>query len=494
MTGKFLDQKMLKVQKPSKDLGFFRFKKLGSQYLLTNDLGEYVFLSENNFTELVKRGGQAKIEQLKQLGEKGFLKKGLDEAGFIKRYAAKNRFLRQGPSLHIIILTLRCNHKCLYCHASAENLKRTELDMNKTTAKAVVETIFNSPSQDLTIEFQGGEPLVNWPVLKFIVDYAQKKNKKAGKNLLITIVSNLSLMDKAKLDWLFKRRVIFCTSLDGPEFLHNKQRIFSDGNSYKNVAEWIRTIRKKYQTIGYRINALTTITKHSLPFWKEIVDSYIELGLPTIFLRVLNPFGLAQKTADQIRYSPQEFIEFYRKSLDYIIELNLRGKKIREGYAVITLQKIFGDADPNFLDLRSPCGAGIGQLAYNFNGDVYTCDEGRMLNRMGDDSFKLGNVLKNSYQEIVSHQVVKSCCIASTLEGLPECFNCAYKPYCGTCPVFNYKEQGNIFPQIPNNERCKIFKGIFDYLFEKLKNKESLKVFHNWLKATTDNKKKLTKT
>lgn len=479
---------MLKIQKPSKDLGFFRFKKIKDQYLLTNDLGEYVFLPEDSFKAFIKQGGRAKIKELGQLSEKSFLKKGFSEEEFAKRYHQKTRFLRQGPSLHIVVLTLRCNHKCLYCHASSQDLRQTALDMSRKTAQAVVDTIFNSPSQDLTIEFQGGEPLVNFPVLKFIVEYAQKLNKKIGKNLLITVVSNLSLMDKAKLDWLFKKKVVFCTSLDGPEFLHNSQRIFSAGNSYQETVKWLGLIKKKYQTIGYRINALTTITQNALPFWQEIVDAYVGAGLATIILRFLNPFGLAQKTAQQIKYSAEEFLEFYQKALDYIIELNLRGKKIREGYAVITLQKIFGDADPNFLDLRSPCGAGIGQLAYNFNGDVYTCDEGRMLSRMGDESFKLGNVLKNSYQEIVGHPVVKSCCIASTLEGLPECFHCAYKPYCGTCPVFNYKEQGNIFPRIPLNERCKIFKGIFNYLFLKLQDKKAYSIFKEWWEIQRQNK------
>lgn len=471
---------MRKILSP--DLSFFRFKKLNSQYLLTNDLGDFVFLPEKNFQNFVAKGGQSQIKELAQLRKKGFLKKNLNQPQFIERYSAKNRFLKQGPSLHIIVVTLRCNHRCLYCHASAQSLKKTNFDMTIKTAQAVVDTIFESSSNDLTIEFQGGEPLVNWPAVKFIIDYAQKKNKKMGKNLLITIVSNLSLMDSQKLDWFFKRRVIFCTSLDGPEFLHNRQRIFTGGNSYRQTIQWLKVIKKKYQTIGYRINGLITTTKYSLPFWKEIVDEYLNLGLPTIFLRFLNPFGLAQKTADQIRYSPVEFLEFYQKALDYIIGLNLQGKQIRELYAMITLRKIFTDSDPNFLDLRSPCGAGIGQLAYNFNGDVYTCDEGRMLSRMGDESFRLGNVLRNSYQEIVGHPVVKSCCIASTLEGLPECYHCVYKPYCGTCPVVNYKEQSNIFPQIPSNERCRIFKGIFNYLFGKLQEPKAAGVFQKWLK------------
>jgi len=474
---------MVKTKKISEDIGILRFKKLTDKYLFTNDLGDYVFLTNKDFDEFLAKGEKAKIKNLKELKTKGFLKNESNQKHLAKRFSSKNEFLKTGPSLHIIVVTLRCNHSCVYCHATAGGLKNKKLDMNKKVAKSVVDTIFKSPNKNIAIEFQGGEPLVNFPIVQFIVDYAQKKNKKEDKNLIITIVSNLSLMDEKKLNWMFKRRVIFCTSLDGPESIHNQNRIFLDGNSYQETIKWIKIIKRKYQKIGYKINALVTTTKIAFPYWKELVDEYVSLGLPTLFLRFLNPFGFAQKTKEEIGYSSEDFIEFYKKTLDYIIELNLQGKKIKEGYATIILRKIFTDTNVNFLDLRSPCGAGIGQLAYNFNGDVYTCDEGRMLSRMGDESFLLGNVLKNDYQEIVGHHVVKSTCIASVLDGLPECCHCVYKPYCGVCPVYNYVEGGSIFARIPNNQRCKIFKGIFDYIFEKIQDKESFKVFQSWISS-----------
>ncbi len=86
-------------------------------------------------------------------------------------------------------------------------------------------------------------------------------------------------------------------------------------------------------------------------------------------------------------------------------------------------------------------------------------------------------------KKIVGHHVVKSTCIASVLDGLPECCHCVYKPYCGVCPVYNYVEGGSIFARIPNNQRCKIFKGIFDYIFEKIQDKESFKVFQSWISS-----------
>lgn len=226
-----------------------------------------------------------------------------------------------------------------------------------------------------------------------------------------------------------------------------------------------------------------TISRYSLSYPKQIVDQYLKLGFDDFYLRPLNPFGFSKEVFKKIGYSADEYIEFYKKALNYIIDLNLKGKEVREKMARTFLIKMLTDKDPNHLDFRSPCGAGIGQLAYNYNGNVYTCDEGRMLSMMGDESFCLGNVKKNTYQEIVGSPITRTLCTASCLEGQPHCSSCVYKPYCGICPIYNYSEQGNIFGQMPTNERCKINMAIFDFLFEKLENEKIKGIFEKWLKG-----------
>lgn len=225
---------------------------------------------------------------------------------------------------------------------------------------------------------------------------------------------------------------------------------------------------------------LVTISKDSLRYYKEIVDEYAHLGAEAIHLRPVNPYGIAKKAWENVSYTPEEFIHFYKKALDYILKLNLQGKKIYEKTACIFLKKIFIDTDPNYLDIRSPCGAGLGQLAYNFNGDIYTCDEGRMLSRMGDESFKIGNVNGTNYKEIMNSSIVKTMCISSCLDNLPECSHCVYKPYCGVCPLYNYVERSNIFDSLLYGARCKIHMAILDYLFKKIKDERFRKIFENW--------------
>ena len=466
--------------------GFFRFKKLGQKYLLTNDLGDFIFLQEKDFKNF--KEGKLKEESpvYKELDKRHLTSKSWRcencQARLINRYARyRGDYLNQGPGLHIIVVTLRCDHACRYCHASSKNMTRTDLDMQKPTAKKVVDMIFETTSPFINVEFQGGEPLVNFKIIKFIVNEVLEKNKKAKKDLRFSLVSTLSLLDDKKLNWLHQKKISICSSLDGSEKLHNKNRPKLDGkSSYRATCRGIKKTKKKYKNLHYQVNALITTTRDSLPLWKEIVDEYVKLGLRDMHLRPLNPFGMAKGLQKVIGYSAEEFVHFYKKALDYIIELNFQGIDIRERMAGMNAQKAFTDNDPNFLDLRSPCGAGIGQLAYHYNGDVYTCDEGRMLGQMGDETFKLGDVHKNTYKEIISSEVTKSLCLASTLEGLTGCSDCVYLPYCGVCPVFNYSEEGNIFAQNPDNFRCQINKGILDYLFRKFETPEALKVFKKW--------------
>jgi radical SAM protein with 4Fe4S-binding SPASM domain len=165
-----------------------------------------------------------------------------------------------------------------------------------------------------------------------------------------------------------------------------------------------------------------------------------------------------------------------------MLELNRQGVEILERYAAIFLTKILTGQDPNFLDVRSPAGAGIGQLGYSYDGRIFTCDEGRMLYEMGDDSLQLGHVDHDRYRDIVGHPTVRAAVLASNLDGQPDCVNCAYSPYCGTVPATNLKSQGSLFGRMRDNKICAVHKGIQDYLFEKLgeADPDVMRAFERW--------------
>jgi uncharacterized protein len=87
---------------------------------------------------------------------------------------------------------------------------------------------------------------------------------------------------------------------------------------------------------------------------------------------------------------------------------------------------------------------------------------------MGDHLFCIGDVHQDGYAGIIRHAGVRSLCVASCLECLPGCSECAYAPYCGVCPVYNYIMEGDLVARSPNNDRCRIQKGMLDLLFRRL--------------------------
>ncbi|MFH1691137.1 MAG: His-Xaa-Ser system radical SAM maturase HxsB [Candidatus Omnitrophota bacterium] len=477
---------MLSTKRIGKKVGFFRFKKLNDGYLLTNETGEYVFLNPEDFESFVfEKPGLKNIERYNDLVERGFIKTEDKNDLLIQKYLRRNSFFNEGVTLHIVVITLRCNNSCTYCQSSAGLPNDKSLDMSLETAKDVVDKIFQTPNPSFTIEFQGGEPLINFDIVKFIITYSKEKNITANKKINFSLVTNLALLTDEKFDFLMKQEVSLCTSLDGPRLLHNKNRIALNNkhDSYADVLRGIKKIRSCQKKSGFntKLNALLTVTKDSLKYPREIVDEYVKLGFDKIFLRHLNTFVFPAKIKSKLQYSAEDFLVFYKKAMDYIIALNKRGVIFQECTAYILLVKILKGADPNFMDLRSPCGAVIGQLAYNFNGDVYTCDEGRMFGRKGDDTFKLGNVRDNCFLDFLNSPIAKTMCVASCLDNLPGCADCVYKPYCGVCPLMKYAENGNIFGSCRGDMRCAIFSGILDYLFEKIQDQNCLKIFQNWI-------------
>ncbi len=487
---------MLNIEKikkyNQKKIWYFRFKKFdNSKYLVTNDIWRYIFLNENDFWKFI--AWEIKVWELyEELDNKWFLINDSYKNTSAIAYANKNHFLAFWPVLHIVVLTLRCNHKCKYCHASAWNENSENLDMSLDIASKTLDTILHTSSNKISIEFQWGEPLLNWEVLKYFVEQWRYKAHLLKKSINFALVSNLTLMDDDKLKFLIENWVWISTSLDWDESLHNSNRLWTNWNSFEVVSKWIKKINDEYSVKWLKdlngntmsVWVLLTITKKSLSKYKEIIDTYIKLWITWIFLRILNPYWFADVWKENLWYTHSEFIEFYKKCLDYIIELNIQWIKIRELFTSIYLTKILAPRDPNFLDERSPCWACIWQLAYNYDWKIYTCDEWRMLWRMGINDFEvitIGNEAKENYRKIFDSELTKSMVQASTLDWLPWYNDDVYKPYIWVCPIFNFKQSWNIYPNYSIDTRRKVSVSILDYIFEKLQDEKSKNIFENWL-------------
>ena len=478
---------LAQIRTASPFAAFCRFREVGDRVVVTSQFGDYAVLSRDEFGRFAKGDVQPNTELYARLRDACLVRGKIDRDEAAEKLRARKRVLHHGPNLHIIVVTLRCNETCVYCHASRAPMSATDTDMSPEIVERTIELILRTTNPAVTIEFQGGEPLVNFAGMQHIVRYALERNERAGKQLEFTLVSNLSLMDEEKLAWLLDHRVQICTSVDGPAALHDRQRRLPGGSAFERTAYWIRRINQAYAEAGldqdvYRVEALLTTTAATLPLWREVVDTYVDLGCRALFLRPLDPFGFSSRAGARIRYPIDEYLRFYRQAVDYMIELNHQGVQILERFAGIFLTKILGGEDPNYLDIRNPCGAAIGQVAYNYDGTIFTCDEGRMLYQEGDDTFLIGDVNTSSYRDLMGHETVRAMLIASNLDAQPDCATCAYNPYCGTCPVHNHKTQGGLFGRMRENTLCAVHKGIQDYLFEKIADADPavMDVFRKW--------------
>lgn len=465
----------------------FRFRNIGGDVLLTNYLGDWVFVSRDELADLA-RGKLVEGSPLyARLAERSFIRSKIDTEKQAERFARRKRYLGYGPNLHVMVVTLRCNETCVYCHASRADMDQVQTDMTPEIAEKSVDLALQSTSPGITIEFQGGEPLVNFPVVKHIIEYATARNRAYGKQLEFTMVSNLALMDEEKLAYLVDHKVQMCTSIDGPEHLHTKQRVLVGGNSHAMAVKWIERINKAYIDLGldptlYHVEALLTTTREALKYPREIVDTYYDLGCRAIFLRPIDPFGFAGKTAKVVEYDRAAYRDFYRTAVEHILDKNRRGEQVLERYAAIFLQKILTDDDPNFLDIRSPGGSAIGQIAYSYDGKIFTSDEGRMMAETGEGMFHIGDVATAKYRDLMKHPTVRALVMASIREVQPDCVNCTYAPYCGIQPEHNYRSLGSIFGRMRESTLCSVHKGIQDFLFEKLRENDTttVEILRRW--------------
>ena len=351
--------------------------------------------------------------------------------------------------------------------------------MTEETAAKALDLVFRSPSPALKIEFQGGEPLLNFPLIKFIVAAAQERNLAAPRPLQFVITTNLALLTDEVLEFCKTHGILISTSLDGPADLHNANRPRPGRDSYERAVAGIARVREALGPDG--VSALMTTTRASLGRATDIVDEYVRQGFNSIFFRALSPYGFAIKTKTYAAYETDEWLKFYFGGLNYVIELNRQGTPFVESYAATILTKMLTPFDTGYVDLMSPAGIGIGAVVYNYDGDVYASDESRMLAEMGDKTFCMGNVHEHGYEDLFLSNALLAPLEESFAASAPMCSDCAFEPYCGADPVFHYATQGDFVGRKPLSGFCEKNMAIFRALINMMENDDyTRRLFRRW--------------
>lgn len=467
----------------------FRFHRLNEeQEVIVNEVGDYLVVPTGTAARIIRNQLDKNLEP-DLYGDliAGFFISEEVISPLIDvlatRYRTKKSFLDDFTSLHLFVITLRCEHTCHYCQVSRVTSDKDMFDMSLDHINKGIDMMLQSPNPFLTMEFQGGEALLAFDKIVYAIERTKRLALKKSKNVTYVICTNLAVLDENILVYCKQNEVLLSTSLDGPGFIHNQNRRRPGNNSYELTVKGIEMARA---ALGNgRISALMTTTNLSLNHPLEIVDEYYRQGFRSIFLRPISPYGFALKNEKKNKYDTDKFIEFYKTALQHIIAYNKNGDFFREEYATIILKKVLTPFPVGYVDLNSPAGAITNVVLFNYDGAVYASDESRMLAESKDYTFRLGHLDDCSYQDLFYGGKAQELSEVLTNESLPGCSECAFQAYCGSDPIHNYATQGDIWGYRPTSTFCHKNMELIRYLIELMENDQSVKkIFERWIRQS----------
>jgi His-Xaa-Ser system radical SAM maturase HxsB len=464
----------------------FRFHRLTNEKeVLVNEVGDFIVVSTGTTSKIINRK-ISKIDNADLFGDliaNFFISEEkipplIDV--FATRYRTKKSFLDNFTSLHMFVISLRCEHTCHYCQVSRVTQDKDRFDMSREYINKGIDIMLSSPSPHVTMEFQGGEALLAFENIIYAIERTKTLAKEKEKTITYVICTNLAVVSEEILNYCKENEILISTSLDGPDYVHNENRKRPGNNSYELTIQGIELARK---IVGKdRVSALMTTSNLSLEHPKEIVDEYYKQGFRHIFLRPISPYGFALKNEKKNKYETTKFLEFYKTALNHIIEYNIQGNFFSEDFATILLRKILTPFPVGYVDLNSPSGSITNAILFNYDGYVYASDESRMLAEMKDYAFRLGHLDTHNYNQIFYGKKSQELSEVMTNESLPGCSECAFQAYCGADPVHNHATQNDIWGYRPTSTFCHKNMEIIRYLFELMENDTRIKkVFESWI-------------
>ncbi len=183
----------------------FRFSRLDEhKYILTNLAGEFHTLDSSKLRPFAEHRLPPDDPDYIDLRSKQFLLDGRNEiAPELLALKVRTKFSRlaEFTALHIFVVSLRCEHSCPYCQVSRQSEDKAAFDMTAEIAERSLDLVFGSPASAIKIEFQGGEPLLDFELVKKIVLSAEARNATAKRTLGFVIATNLALVNRQILEF-----------------------------------------------------------------------------------------------------------------------------------------------------------------------------------------------------------------------------------------------------------------------------------------------------
>ena len=321
-----------------------------------------------------------------------------------------------------------CNLNCSYCFASQGKYHGDRAVMSFDVGKRALDFLIENSGtrKNLEVDFFGGEPLMNFEVVKKLVEYARSIEKQHNKNFRFTLTTNGMLIDDDVIDFANREMSNVVLSLDGRKEVHDRYRVDYAGNG-----SWERIVPKFQKLVeargGKNYYMRGTFT-HQNPDFLEDIKTMLNLGFNELSME---PVVCAK--GDESELTPED-IELVKKQYEELAELMLekdkQGKPFTFYHYMIDLT-----GGPCIYKRISGCGSGTEYMAVTPWGDLYPCHQ-----FVGEEKFKLGDIWQG-----VTNKEVQGEFAACNVYARKECHDCWARLYCsGGCAANAYHATGSV--------------------------------------------------
>ena len=333
-----------------------------------------------------------------------------------------------------------CNLNCSYCFASQGKYSGDRAIMSEEVGKRALDFLIENSGtrHNLEVDFFGGEPLMNFDVVKNLVAYAREKEKECGKNFRFTLTTNGVLIDDDVMDFANREMSNVVLSLDGRKEIHDKFRVdYAGKGSFDKIVPKFQKLVKARGGKDYYMRGTFT---HANPDFVEDIRTMLDLGFNELSME---PVVCAPDDPSALTDADLEVVMAqYEKLAELMLERRKAGNPFTFYHYMIDLS-----GGPCIYKRVSGCGSGTEYMAVTPWGDLYPCHQ-----FVGDEKFKLGDIY-NGVTNVDLQNQFKKCNVYAH----PECKDCWAKLYCsGGCAANAYHATGKITGIYESG--CKLFR------------------------------------
>lgn len=437
------------------DLGkhFLALQPESGEWLLLDDLSKQIISHFDEFKS---------VSDI----ERKYPELGKEEIRKLLNFLEQNKFVDDGtvvessckpcnngmPTHAVLNLTEACNLKCTYCYVNA-GCNQKDFMKPETAFRIADEYSLMNPGRDVNLTMHGGEPLLNFDLIKKLAEYTKDRRD----HISITIQTNATLITDEIAQYIMDNKIGIGVSIDGPAEFHNKTRPLQNGKgSFDQVIRGIRILQKHDIPFG----TISVMNGQNAEHIDEIIDFFIAHDIYHYSFIPLQRFGRGEDD-EQSYIDGEKMFEAYKRIMERIVEFNSQnkdGKRIEERFIKNLARNVFLHKKL-FMCMRAPCGAARNTMGFGMNGDFYACDD-----FINDPEFRIGTLDGGSFKE----QILKSKVVAQTefraMKHLARCKNCEWRGLCGGICYSTDHYTGA--KGVNETETCVFYKLMIPYLIQ----------------------------